>query len=336
MTVHGWPHCRRGRAIRERRFANSPILVRAVGLGCNSLGSVIDTTQSEAVIRTALDEGINFFDTADIYGDGRSEEVLGKALTGRRGEAVIATKFGMPREDTPGSGGASRRFILNAVDASLRRLRTDYIDLYQLHQPDPHIPIDETAGVLADLVRQGKIRFIGVCNVSAEVLDVYRDALNRLRRGAFISVQVQYSLLRRGAERELLPWCETHGLGLLPYFPLASGLLTGKYRFGRRPPEGSRIARWGAAGERILNSAEMKFIEQLGAWASQRQRSILELAIGWLLRCDAVPCVIAGATSPAQVRANCAAADWVLAEGECLELRARLEEHERAAPASTS
>lgn len=316
---------RRGSAIGKWPFANSTMSVSAIGLGCNSLGTILDATESESVVRTALDGGISFFDTADVYGNGRSEELLGKALAGHRHEVIIATKFGMPREGEPDSGGASRRLVNDAAEASLRRLGTDYIDLYQLHQPDPEVPVEETARALMDLVQQGKVRFLGVCNVSAEQLDTYEGVFGDRRDKILTSIQVQYSLLRRDAEHKLIPRCRALGFGLLPYFPLASGLLTGKYRFGERPPPGSRIARWGQTAERVLNSPEMQLVETLAAWAAQRQRSILELAIGWLLSCDVIPSVIAGATSPVQVRANCLAANWTLTEEERLEVHVLLE-----------
>jgi aryl-alcohol dehydrogenase-like predicted oxidoreductase len=287
--------------------------VSEVGLGCNNFGGRLDYDGTREVVRAALDAGINFFDTADSYGKTRSEEYLARALGPRRQDVVLATKFGNPVE---GQGrGASADYVRTALEASLRRLATDRIDLYQLHTPDPSVPIGETLGALNELVAQGKIREIGCSNFSVEQL---REAQAAVPAGAarFVSVQNEYSLLHREPEHGVLTECERQELAFLPYFPLASGLLTGKYRRGAPPPEGSRLA-----GERyahLLSDERLAAVEALTAFAEARGHTVLELAISWLLARPRVASVIAGATRPEQVRANTAAAAWVLA-GEDLE-----------------
>ena len=283
-----------------------------VGLGCNNFGTRIDAAATERVVRAALDAGVRFFDTADIYGAGRSEEFLGRALGGRRREVVIATKFGKPMPD--GSRGARPAYVRSAADASLRRLGTDVIDLYQLHEPDPSVPIAETLGALQDLVSAGKVREIGCSNFSATQIREAEDAAAATGAVRFASVQNEYSLLDRGAESEVLPECERRAIGFLPYYPLASGLLTGKYRPGARPPEGSRLSGGRYADE--LNDENLRIVEALRAFAESRRRSLLELAFGWLLSRPAVVSVIAGATRPDQVGANVAAAKWRLDDVE--------------------
>lgn len=287
--------------------------VSEVGLGCNNFGGRVDYDGTREVVRAALDAGINFFDTADSYGKTRSEEYLARTLGPRRQDVVLATKFGNPVE---GQGrGASAGYVRKALEASLRRLATDRIDLYQLHTPDPSVPIGETLGALNELVAQGKIREIGCSNFSVEQL---REAQAAVPAGAarFVSVQNEYSLLHREPEHGVLTECERQELAFLPYFPLASGLLTGKYQRGAPPPEGSRLA-----GERyahLLSDERLAAVEALTAFAEARGHTVLELAISWLLARPRVASVIAGATRPEQVRANTAAADWVLA-GEDLE-----------------
>jgi len=290
--------------------------VSLVGLGCNNFGMRIDEAASSRVVDAAIDAGITFFDTADIYGDTKSEAFLGRALSGRRDLVVIATKFGM-RVDA-NRHGARPEYVRSAAEDSLRRLGTDRIDLYQLHQPDPTVPIADTLGALDDLVRAGKVREIGCSNFSAEQL---RDARAAARGNAasFVSVQNEYSLLNREAEREVLPECERLGLAFLPYFPLASGLLTGKYAAGTPVPEGSRLSQSWAAS-RFLSDARLSTVEALAAWARSRGRTMLELAMSWLASRHAVASVIAGATSPTQVRANAAAAGWRLSETDHAEI----------------
>jgi aryl-alcohol dehydrogenase-like predicted oxidoreductase len=280
--------------------------VSVVGIGCNNFGMTIDERRSADVVHAALASGINFFDTADIYGGTKSEEFLGKALAGRRHQAVIATKFGM-RVDATLQGGARPDYIRQSVEGSLKRLGTDRIDLYQLHTPDPKVPIADTLGALNQLVKAGKVREIGCSNFSAEQL---RAAHAAVKGGAsrFVSVQNQYSLLHREAEAEVLPTCDKLGLAFLPYFPLANGLLTGKYQKGTPPPTGTRMAMsWAAAG---LTERNFAVVDALHAIAQQSGRTLLELAISWLLRQQAVSSVIAGATSPEQVRANAQAGGW--------------------------
>jgi aryl-alcohol dehydrogenase-like predicted oxidoreductase len=301
--------------MRFRRLGDSGLTVSVVGIGCNNLGRKVDKGGTEAVVGTALDAGINLFDTADIYGDpqGGSEELLGAALAslGRRDDAVIATKFGHTASALgapPWEAMGSRRYIQRAVEASLRRLRTDYIDLYQLHMPDPSTPILETLSALDDLVRAGKVRYLGCSQFAAwQVADAAWTARSA-HVTPFVSAQNEYSLLNRAVEAELLPACERFGLGLLPFFPLASGLLTGKYHRGEAAPTGTRMAegRWGS----YFDAAPWDTIENIREYAHARDLSMLDVAIGGLLARPAVASVIAGATTPDQVRTNAAAARW--------------------------
>ncbi|PZM95409.1 MAG: aldo/keto reductase [Actinobacteria bacterium] len=300
--------------MRYRRLGDSGLVVSAVGVGCNNFGRRLDADGTRAVVEAALEVGINFFDTADIYGDphGTSEEQLGAALKGRRDDVVIATKFGM---DMHGANGpdygarGARRYVMRAVEASLRRLNTDYIDLYQMHEPDPGTPIEETLSALDDLVRSGKVRYIGCSNFAGwQIADADWTARSAgLTR--FISAQNHYNLLNREVEAEVLPACQRFGLGMLPYYPLASGLLTGKYGGGEKPPAGSRLAAGGRYAERLAK-APWDAIEAIAAFAAERGRSMLDVAIGWLAAQPTVASVIAGATTPEQVRANAAAASW--------------------------
>jgi aryl-alcohol dehydrogenase-like predicted oxidoreductase len=301
-----------------RRLGASGLKVSEVGLGCNNFGMRIDAKATDAVVGAALDAGITLFDTADIYGGTKSEEFLGKALGKRRGEVVLATKFGMRIGDDARRMGGSRRWIMRAVEDSLTRLSTDWIDLYQFHSPDPDTPIDETLRALDDLVTQGKVRYIGNSNFSGwQIADADWTAAGGTR---FISAQNQYSLLELKAEYEVLPACEHFGLGFLPFFPLASGLLSGKYRRGEKPPEGTRLAAWGARGQAAMSDRNFDKVEKLEAWAGERGHTILELAFAWLLGHEVVSSVIAGATSPEQVKANAATADWVLSPDEVEEV----------------
>lgn len=295
--------------------------VGVVGLGCNNFGRRLDYEETRSVVHAALDAGINFFDTADIYGGTRSEEFLGRALAGRRDAVVLATKFGMAVDAT--RKGARPDYIRRAVHDSLRRLRTDRIDLYQLHEPDPATPIAETLAALDGLVRSGMVRQIGCSNFSAEQL---REAQSAARPGAarFVSVQNEYSLVHREPELAVLPECARLDLAFIPYFPLASGLLTGKYTSGASAPKHSRLSEAGSR-DRFANARNRRVAGALGDFAKARGHTLLELAFGWLLAHAAIPSVIAGATSPEQVRANAAAAGWRLTEAE-------LEEVDRIAP----
>lgn len=306
--------------MRLRRLGASGLKVSEVGLGCNNFGMRIDETQTRAVIDAAIDAGITLFDTADIYGGTKSEEFLGKALGKRRNQVIVATKFGMRIGDDDAKKGGSRRWIMTAVEDSLRRLGTDYIDLYQFHQPDPDTPVEETLRALDDLVTQGKVRYIGNSNFAGwQVADADWKA-RTAHRTPFVSAQNQYSLLERKVEHEVLPACERFGLGFLPFFPLASGLLSGKYRRGEAPPEGTRLAAWGPRGAQALNERNFDKVEKLTEWAEARGHTILELAFAWLLGHAVVSSVIAGATSPEQVRANAATAEWRLTPDEVEEV----------------
>jgi aryl-alcohol dehydrogenase-like predicted oxidoreductase len=304
-----------------RQLGSSGLTVSSLGLGCNAFGARIDRAQSEAVVAAALDAGITLFDTADTYGRpaGTSEELLGSALGARRGDVVVATKFGM---DMRGANGpdwgvrGSRRYIRRAVEASLRRLGTDWIDLYQMHEPDFSTPIEETLAALHELVLEGKVRYVGSSNFAGwQVLDAdWTARVEGYER--FVSAQNKYSLYDRAAESELVPACEHVGVGILPYFPLEYGLLTGKYRRGQPAPEGSRLA----AQSRRLDEADFDRIEALEAYADKRGISLLDLAIGGLSAQPAVASVIAGATKPEQVAANAAAAAWQPSEDDLAEL----------------
>jgi aryl-alcohol dehydrogenase-like predicted oxidoreductase len=309
--------------MRFRRLGDSGLVVSVVGLGCNAFGARIDAERATEVVTAALEAGVNLFDTADIYGDprGSSEELLGAALGSRRADVIVATKFGM---DMRGANGpdwgarGARRYVHRAVEASLRRLRTDYIDLYQLHRPDPGTPIEETLNALDDLVRAGKVRYVGNSNFTGwQVADAAWTA-RAGRLTPFVSAQNEYSLLKRDAEGELVAACERFGLGVLPYFPLASGLLTGKYRRGESAPAGTRLS-----AERYtqrLSNAPWDTIEKLAAYAANRGLTMLDVAIGGLAAQPAVASVIAGATSAEQVRANVAAGTWEPTPADLAEL----------------
>jgi aryl-alcohol dehydrogenase-like predicted oxidoreductase len=292
-----------------------------VGLGCNNFGGRIDEAASTAVVHAALDAGVTLFDTADIYGGTRSEEFLGRALAGRRDDVLVATKFGV-RIDDEHPGGGSAAYVARACEASLRRLGTDRIDLYQLHFPDASTPIDETLGALDALVQAGKVREIGCSNFTREMIAGAATAGRANDHQGFASVQNEYSLLKRAPEEEgVLDACAEYDLAFIPYFPLASGVLTGKYRRGEAPPSGTRLA--GVPDDRreqALSDAVMDRVEALDGWARDHGHSLLELAFAWLLAHDEVASVIAGATKPEQVRANAAAAAWRLSEPDVAEI----------------
>jgi len=311
--------------MRTRQLGESGLTVSVVGVGCNNFGSRMDDDTVTPTVLAALDAGITLFDTADIYGNrGRSEELLGQALRGRRDEAVVATKFGADMADGTVARG-SRRAVRRAVEASLRRLGTDWIDLYQLHEPDPNTPLEETLTALHELVLEGKVRYIGSSNLDGwEIADA--DWIAREAHGTrFISAQNHYSLLEREVEREVIPACLRFGVGLLPYFPLASGLLTGKYSRGEPAPEGTRLARVPARGAELLTDENFELVEALEEFARGRGLTLLEVAIGGLAAMPAVASVIAGATSVEQVRANAAAGAWDPSDENLGELRALLE-----------
>jgi aryl-alcohol dehydrogenase-like predicted oxidoreductase len=307
--------------MQKRKLGTSALEMSVVGLGGNNFGGRIDFAASERVVHAAIELGINMIDTADSYGNkGGSEEWLGRILGDRRREIVLATKFGLPMDDTGTLKGASRRYIMHAVEASLRRLRTDWIDLYQLHRPDPQTPIEETLRALDDLVRQGKVRFVGCSNLSAQQVMEAQDTARQHGLAAFVSCQDEYSLLVRDIERELIPAAKVHGMGLLPYFPLASGLLTGKYRRGATLPEGSRLSKNPRHAEEFGTERNWRLVAELEALAARRGRTMLELAFGWLLRDATVTSVIAGATTPGQVAQNIHAAQCTLSAEDLAEI----------------
>jgi aryl-alcohol dehydrogenase-like predicted oxidoreductase len=298
----------------EHRSIGS-LRVSLVGVGCNNFGMRIDAAATERVVNAALEAGINFFDTADIYGATKSEEFLGRALKGQRHRAIVATKFGMAVDDQ--RKGARPDYVRQACDDSLRRLGIDHIDLYQLHQPDPNVPIADTLGALDGLVTAGKVREIGCSNFSAEQLD---EAARVTKPGAarFVSVQNEYSLLHREPESSVLPACERMGLAFLPFFPLASGLLTGKFEPGKPAPADSRLSlSWTS---RFTTDKNVRIAEALKAFAAARRHTLLELAFSWLASRHQVASVIAGATSPEQIRANAAAVNWTLSAEELAEI----------------
>jgi aryl-alcohol dehydrogenase-like predicted oxidoreductase len=305
--------------MRLRDFGTTTLKVSAVGLGCNNFGMRLDRAATAAVVHAALDAGITLFDTADIYGNrGASETLLGEALGARRKDIVLVTKFGLPMDDSGRRQGGSRRYVLAAAEASLHRLNTDWIDVYYYHRPDPTTPIEETLGALDELVRAGKVRHIGCSNFSPAQIDAALEAARAKSLPAFVTAQDQYSLLARGIERDLLPALERHRLALLPYFPLASGMLSGKYRLGRPPPTGTRLSN-PRYSDRVLNDANLRIVERLEQFCAARGRTLLQLAFGWLLAKPLVASVIAGASTPEQVRQNAAATGWELTPDEVAE-----------------
>jgi aryl-alcohol dehydrogenase-like predicted oxidoreductase len=304
--------------VRTRRLGQSDLQVTVVGLGCNNFGGRIDEAASRAVIDAALDAGVTFFDTADVYGNrGGSEEIVGRALEGRRDRVVLATKFGHDLGDGETARGA-RPYVRRAIEASLRRLRTDRIDLYQYHRPDGVTPLDETLGALHELVQEGKVRAIGSSNFTAAMVEEAHAAARDRGLTPFASEQSEYSWLKRGAEDELLPACERLGVGFIPYFPLASGILTGKYRKGEPAPEGTRLH------GREIQDGHLDTVERLRAYADERGISLLDVAIGGLAAQPGVASVITGATRPEQIRANAAAGDWQPSPADLDGLRAAL------------
>lgn len=307
--------------MQTRRLGTSGLRVSVVGLGCNNFGGRIDLEATRAVVHRALDAGITLFDTADVYGDrGGSETSLGQVLGDARKQIVLATKFGLPMDDAGRKSGASRGYIMRAVEDSLRRLRTDWIDLYQVHRADPETPIEETVRALDDLIRQGKVRYIGISNFAGwQIADAVWTTRNT-GLNAVVSCQEEYSLLVRDIESEVIPAARHFGLGLLPYFPLASGLLTGKYRRNAPMPDASRLTTTQRLADRYLTERNWSVTERLGDFASARGHTLLELAFGWLLARDPVASVIAGATRPEQIDQNVAASNWRLDEDDLREI----------------
>ena len=292
----------------QRNLGTSGLKVSAVGLGCNNFGGRTDFEATRRAVHRALDLGVTLIDTADSYGNkGGSEDFLGRILGVRRKDVVLATKFGLPMKE-PGTGGASHGYVMRAAEASLKRLRTDWIDLYQVHFPDPKTPIEETLRALDDLVRQGKVRHIGCSNFSAQQIDEAQAAAAKHKLAAFVASQDEYSLLGRELERSVIPAMQRHSLSLLPYFPLASGLLTGKYKRGAPMPKDARLA-YSSGHSEFVNDRNWALVERLDAFAAATGHSLLELAFGWLLGKPMVAGVIAGATKPEQVEQNVKASD---------------------------
>ena len=300
-----------------RNLGSSGLRVSLVGLGCNNFGMRLDLEQTRAVVDRAFDLGITLFDTADMYGGrGGSETQLGKILGHRRKDIVLASKFGMAMSDDGTKIGASRRYIMSAVEDSLRRLKTDWIDLYQLHQPDPLTPLDETMQALDDLVTQGKIRYIGCSNLPSWQVVESQWVSKSMGLNRFVSCQDEYNILNRNAEAELIPAMQKYGCGLLPYFPLASGLLTGKYK-RTEMPEGARLTDMPTFANRIyLTDENFDIVDNLNKFAHKTGHSILELAFGWMASRPTTASIIAGATKPEQIDANVAAVNWVLSQSE--------------------
>ncbi|HUB39438.1 MAG TPA: aldo/keto reductase [Streptosporangiaceae bacterium] len=307
--------------MRYRPLGNSGLEVSVVGLGCNNFGRRLDVEQTRDVVDAAIDSGVTLLDTAETYGGrGRSEEILGEVLAGRRDQVVLATKFGSQGSDLgygPAAGAkGGRAYIRRAVENSLRRLQTDYIDLYQIHTPDPVTPIEETLSALTELVQAGLVRYIGHSNFSAVQIATAAAAARELGAVPFISAQNHWSLLERSAELEVVPAAMQSGLGVLPYFPLANGLLTGKIRRGNPPAQGTRLA----DRSEYITEEKLDKVEALANWAEQNGRTMLEVAIGGLAALPGCTSVIAGATSAEQVRANAAAGDWQPTEAQLSEL----------------
>jgi aryl-alcohol dehydrogenase-like predicted oxidoreductase len=301
--------------VRTRSLGAEGPEVSVVGLGTNNFGARIDYEQSKAVLDEAIEQGITLLDTADIYSQGTSEEFIGRALEGRRDAVFIATKFGKPMDANPSESRGSREYIRWAVEGSLQRLRTEVIDVYQMHEPDPSTPLEESLGALDELVREGKIRWIGSSNYSPAQVDE-ADTIARDRRLVrFVAAQNEYSLVKREAEDELLPLCDSLGIGVLPYFPLASGLLTGKHPPGETPTEG-RLA------GREIPAERWEQVDALQRYADERGVSLLDVAVGGLLAMPAITSVIAGATKPEQVRANVRAGNWEPTQNDLAALRA--------------
>ena len=307
--------------MKTRPLGNSDLHVSVAGLGCNNLGGRIDLATARRVVHKALDLGINMFDTADGYGNrGGSESALGEILGARRKDVILATKFGVQMDDAGALKGASRGYVPRALEASLKRLKTDYVDLYQIHWPDPQTPIEETLRALDDAVRHGKVRYVGCSNFAAWQLVEAQWTSRHHGLAAFVSCQNEYSLLVRDAERELVPAMQAYGVGLLPYFPLASGMLSGKYRRGEPIATGLRFDIMPQFRDRFLTDANWAVVERFDAFARARGRTPVEVAFGWLASRPTVASVIAGATKPEQVEQNAAAIGWSPGAGDAAEL----------------
>ena len=307
--------------MKVRRLGTSGLKVSEIGLGCNNFGQRLDLEATRRVVHRALDLGITLFDTADGYGNrGGSETQLGEVLGAKRRDIVLATKFGWPMDDVGVLRGGSRRYLMRAVEDSLRRLKTDWIDLYQFHTPDPETPLEETLRALDDLVRQGKVRYVGCSNFAGwQVADAAWISRSE-GLAPFVSVQNEYSLLVRDVESEVVPAMRKFGLGLLPFFPLAGGLLTGKYRHGEPLPAGARLTDTKRSADRFLTERNWRIVDALQAFADSKGRKLLDVAVGWVLARPWVGSVIAGATSAEQIESNVAAGAVRLADDEIAEL----------------
>jgi aryl-alcohol dehydrogenase-like predicted oxidoreductase len=307
--------------MQQRSLGNTGIKVSQLGLGCNNFGLRMGVEESREVIHAALDLGVTFFDTADVYGNrGGSETALGKFLGDRRKDVFLASKFGNPMDEARTLTGGSRRYVMSAVEASLKRLKTDWIDLYQMHRPDPATPVEETLRALDDLVKQGKIRYIGFSQLAGwELADRHWIARHH-KLSPVTAVEIEYSLLNRDPERELVPAMQEYGVGLLPFYPLASGFLTGKYKRGARMPEGARFTEDKSYSDLFMTDANWTKLEKLEAFCAARGRSLLELALSWLAAQPVVLSVIAGATRADQVKRNAQAIGWALTPAELAEI----------------
>jgi aryl-alcohol dehydrogenase-like predicted oxidoreductase len=306
--------------MRDRPLGTTGLCVSALGLGCNNFGVRLDAAAARRIVGAALDAGITFFDTADVYGlRGGSETILGEALGARRRDVVLVSKFGVAMDDEGRLKGGSARYVASAIEASLKRLKTDWIDLYYYHRPDPATPIEETLRALDVLIAQGKVRYIGCSNMSAaQIAEAQRVAqANGLSR--FIVCQEQFNLLSREIENDVIPALEAHHLALIPYFPLASGMLTGKYQQGATIEPGTRMS-YKRYSDRFLNDENFHIVEKLREFCARRNRSLVELAFGWLLSKPVIGCVIAGASTPEQIQQNVAAIDWRLDAAEMAEV----------------
>ena len=304
-----------------RQLGRSDLKLSVLGLGCNNFGGRADLETTRRVVHHAIDAGINHFDTADIYGgEGRSEAFLGQVLGPRRKDIVLATKFGMPFDAAGTMKGASRRYIMTAVEGSLKRLRTDYIDIYYQHRPDPDVPIEETLRALDDLVRQGKVRVIANSNFDAAQIAEADETAARLGTARFVAAQDELSLIKRGTERDRLPAMEKHGLALVPYFPLASGLLTGKYRRNAPPPEGTRLAGKNRLADVFMNEQNLELVYRIGDFCERRGLRMVDVAFAWLLAKPAVTSVIAGAVKTEQIDDNVRAVGAAISAADLAEL----------------
>jgi aryl-alcohol dehydrogenase-like predicted oxidoreductase len=313
-----------------RRLGSSGLQVSVIGLGTNNMGGVLiggrmDYKQTEKVLQQTLEEGINFIDTANSYSNGLAEEFIGKALKGRRDKVLLATKVASTVGEGPNQHGASRKHVMEQVEISLKRLQTDYLDLYQIHYYDPFTPLEESLRTMGNLVTQGKVRYIGCSNFAAWQVAEAMGTAKALGLEPLVSAESEYSMLKRGIEKELLPCCRRYKLGIIPYFPLASGFLTGKYKRGKQAPEGTRLAIQHKRAETILTAENFSVLEKLEDFVAERGHSLTELAFAWLLAHPEVSSVIAGVTRPEQIAANAKAADWRLSAEDMEELHGILQ-----------